>query len=276
MKNRWYKDPLVMFFAVGLVLFFSAGGIGDDERLSIEVRSQDIDRLAQQWSLQMRREPSTRELDGLVDQYLKEEIYYREALHLGLDRDDTIVRRRMLQKLTFLTEDLAVSDAPTGDTLKQYHQANSEQYKQPKRYSFQHRYFSTDRRDNAEQIAAQAVTEKGLLGDPFMLQRQYAQRSEREIGDLFGREFATALAALKPDQQWQGPLRSAYGWHVIQLSDTTPSRVIQFDEIQERVLADWQQTQRQTANEEYYRSLRERYQVQMPEPAATATQASAP
>ena len=221
MKNRWYKDPLVMFFAVGLVLFFIAGGIGDDERLSIEVRSQDIDRLAQQWSLQMRREPSTRELDGLVDQYLKEEIYYREALHLGLDRDDTIVRRRMLQKLTFLTEDLAVSDAPTGDTLKQYHQANSEQYKQPKRYSFQHRYFSTDRRDNAEQIAAQAVTEKSLLGDPFMLQRQYAQRSEREIGDLFGREFATALAALKPDQQWQGPLRSAYGWHAVSYTHLT-------------------------------------------------------
>ena len=122
MHNRWYKDPLVMFFAVGLVLFFIAGGIGDDERLNIEVRSQDIDRLAQQWSLQMRREPSTRELDGLVDQYLKEEIYYREALHLGLDRDDTIVRRRMLQKLTFLTEDLAVSDAPVSYTHLRAHE----------------------------------------------------------------------------------------------------------------------------------------------------------
>ena len=103
-----------------------------------------------------------------------------------------------------------------------------------------------------------------------MLQKQYAQRSEREVGDLFGREFAAALANLSAKQKWQGPLRSAYGWHVVQLSRVTPSRLLEFTEVQDRVLADWQQAQRQTANEEYYRSLRDRYHVQMPAPAATA------
>lgn len=276
MSNRWYKDPLVVFFTAGLLLFIIAGGVGDDEQSNIEVRSQDVERLAQQWSQQMRREPSARELDGIVDQYVKEEIYYREALRLGLDNNDTIVRRRMLQKLTFLTEDLAVSDTPSPDLLEQYHRDNSENYRQPKRYSFQHRYFSSDRRDNAEQVAKQALTDEDLIGDPFMLQKQYAQRSAREIGDLFGRDFAVALAALTPEQQWQGPLRSAYGWHVVQLSNVTDDRIIPFDEVRDRVLADWQQDQRQAANKEYERSLRKRYQVQMPTPAATEPPVNAP
>lgn len=276
MSSRWYKDPLAAFFAAGLVLFIIAGGVGDDEQSNIEVRSQDVERLTQQWSQQMRRQPSDRELDGIVDQYLKEEIYYREALRLGLDKNDTIVRRRMLQKLTFLTEDLAVSDTPARDVLEQYHSDNRKNYRKPKRYSFQHRYFSTDRRDNAEQLAQQALTDQSLIGDPFMLQKQYAQRSIREIGDLFGREFAAGLAALAPAQEWQGPLRSAYGWHVVQLSNATDSRIIPFDEVRDRVLADWQQAQRQAANAEYYRSLRERYQVQMPAPAATEPLLSTP
>ena len=270
MTARWYRDPLVAFCALGLLLFIIAGGIGDDEQSNIDVRAQDITRLAQQWSLQMRREPSAGELDGLVDQYIKEEIYYREALRLGLDKDDTIVRRRMLQKLTFLTEDLAVSGAPERAVLENYHQQNSANYTQPERYSFQHRYFSTDRRTDAEQVAKRALTDTDLIGDPFMLQKQYAQRSEREVGDLFGREFAAALTTLSADELWQGPLRSAYGWHVVQLSRVTPSRLLQFAEVQDRVLADWQQAQRQAANAEYYRSLRDRYRVQLP---ATATAA---
>ena len=270
MTARWYRDPLVTFGVVGMLLFIIAGGIGGDGQSNIDVRTQDIERLAQQWSLQMRRDPSAAELDGLLDQYIKEEIYYREALRLGLDRDDTIVRRRMLQKLTFLTEDLAVSDMPERTTLEQYHQQNSDNYSLPKRYSFQHRYFSSDRRGDAKQVAEQALTDEDLIDDPFMLQKQYAQRSEREVGDLFGREFAAALATLSAKQKWQGPLRSAYGWHVVQLSRVTPSRMLEFTEVQDRVLADWQQAQRQAANEEYYRSLRDRYHVQMPAPAATA------
>ena len=109
-------------------------------------------------------------------------------------------------KLTFLTEDLAVSDTPAREVLEQYHSDNSESIDN-RRYSFQHRYFSTDRRDNAEQLAQQALTDQGLIGDPFMLQKQYAQRS-KEIGDLLGREFAAGLT--RTSQAWQGPLHSTW------------------------------------------------------------------
>ena len=103
-----------------------------------------------------------------------------------------------------------------------------------------------------------------------MLQKQYAQRSQREIGDLFGREFAAGVANLQADEQWQGPLRSAYGWHVVRVTKVLPSRMLTFDEVQDRVLADWQQTQRKLANADYYRSLNDRYDVRLPEPAEPA------
>ncbi|MEC9134486.1 MAG: peptidylprolyl isomerase, partial [Pseudomonadota bacterium] len=258
MRTRWYRDPLVAFLVLGALLFVIVGDLDEDAQSTIDVRSQDVARLAQQWAMQMQREPNARELQGLLDQYIKEEIYYREALRLGLDENDTIVRRRMVQKLTFLTEDLAVSDVPDQTVLKQFHLDNSDNYTEPKRYSFQHRYFSADRREDAEQIAERAITDTAIAGDPFMLQKQYAQRSQREIGDLFGREFAAGVANLQADEQWQGPLRSAYGWHVVRVTQVLPSRMLTFDEVQDRVLADWQQTQRKLANADYYRSLSDR------------------
>lgn len=270
MRTRWYRDPLVAFLVLGALLFVIVGDLDEDEQSTIEVRSQDVARLAQQWAMQMQREPNARELQGLLDQYIKEEIYYREALRLGLDENDTIVRRRMVQKLTFLTEDLAVSDVPDKEVLKRFHLDNSDNYTEPKRYSFQHRYFSADRRDDAEQIAERAITYTAIADDPFMLQKQYAQRSQREIGDLFGREFAAGVANLQADEQWQGPLRSAYGWHVVLVTKVLPSRMLTFDEVQDRVLADWQQTQRKLANADYYRSLNDRYDVRLPEPAEPA------
>ena len=270
MRTRWYRDPLVAFLVLGALLFVIVGDLDEDAQSTIDVRSQDVARLAQQWAMQMQREPNARELQGLLDQYIKEEIYYREALRLGLDENDTIVRRRMVQKLTFLTEDLAVSDVPDQTVLKRFHLDNNDNYIEPKRYSFQHRYFSADRRDDAEQIAERAITDAAIAGDPFMLQKQYAQRSQREIGDLFGREFAAGVANLQADEQWQGPLRSAYGWHVVRVTKVLPSRMLTFDEVQDRVLADWQQTQRKLANADYYRSLSDRYNVRMPEPTEPA------
>lgn len=268
MQARWYRDPLVAFLIIGGLLFVIAGGTGADDQSTIQIRNQDIDRLTQQWAMQMQRQPTPRELQGLLDQHIKEEIYYREALRLGLDVNDTIVRRRMVQKLTFLTEDLAVSAMPEPTTLQQFHLDNSSAYKEPQRYSFQHRYFSSDRRADAQAVAQRAVTDPNLAGDPFMLQKQYAQRSEREVGDLFGREFARALSALTAAEQWQGPLQSAYGWHAVRLTKVTPSRTLSFDEVRDRVLADWQQARRKDANAKYYQALNERYEVQLPEPQA--------
>ena len=172
----------------------------------------------------------------------------------------------MAQKLTFLTEDLAVSDAPDQAVLEQFHIDNRDNYTEPQRFSFQHRYFSADRRDDAQQVAERALTDAALAGDPFMLQKQYAQRSQREVGDLFGREFAAVSRLLLPTNNGRDHfVRLMAG--MVRLTKVLPSRMLNFNEVQNRVLADWQQAQRKQANADYYRALSERYDVRLPGPA---------
>ena len=271
MIRRLIRDPLVSFLFAGTLLFFITDWFsGDDEAYQIQVTANEVQRLTDQWSLQMRRPPNKQELDGLISAFVKEEIYYREALMLNLDANDTIVRRRLVQKLTFLTEDIATSEPPTTEGLQSFYTAQIDKYMEPAKFSFAHRYFSTDRRDNSQDIALQALTDTSLKGDPFMLQREYAQRSQRDVGNLFGRDFAEKLAKLPTSDAWQGPLKSAYGWHVVKLLNITPARVQPFNEVAEKVKVDWQQAQRKVANETYFTNLKAKYSVTYPEESAAS------
>ena len=270
---NWLKDPLVTFLIAGAAIFVLAGLFSAEEiSYDVEVRDADIKRLYDQWSMQMRRPPTDQELAGLVDQFVKEEIYYRESQRLGLDANDTIVRRRMVQKLTFLTEDIATATPMEESALREYFDENLEDYRVPERFSFSHRYFSSDRRDDAKADATSALTSDDA-GDPFMLQKEYNGRSEREIGDLFGRNFAAALSELTPSEQQQGPVESAYGWHTIVLRSSQASFIPAFEDIAERIAVDAQQAARREANEAYYEDLKARYSISFPEPASAAESA---
>ena len=263
------KDPLFFFLIAGAALFVVAQ-LGEPEEISydIDISEAEIQRLGDQWVMQMRRQPTDQEMRGLVEQLVKEEIYYREARRLNLDVDDTIVRRRMVQKLTFLTEDIATAAPFDEPSLRAYYDEHIDRYRLPDRVSFRHRYFSSDRRDDAEGDATAALADADNLGDPFMLQKSYALRSEREIGDLFGRDFAAALAQLGPAQEWQGPVRSAYGWHAVLVTAVEKARAQPFADVSERVLVDAQQSTREAANQAYYEDLKSRYIVSFPSVAA--------
>ena len=263
---NWLRDPLVFFLLAGAGLFVIADWFGEDEiSYAIELSPQALQRLSDQWNMQMRRPPSSEELNGLVEQHIKEEIYYREAQRLDLETNDTIVRRRMVQKLTFLTEDIATATAPTETELLQYYETHRETYMRPKRVSFKHRYFSKDRRQDAQADAVRAVKKADLVGDPFMLQREYALRSAREIRDLFGQEFSDKLMTLTKSANWQGPIKSAYGWHPVLISSIQEEAIESFEQVRERVKVDLQQTARETANQRYYAQLREKYRVIYPD-----------
>ncbi len=265
----WIKDPLWFFLLAGAAIFAAAQWLAqDDIPYDITVSAADTQRLQDQWQLQMRRQPTPQELSGLVEQFVKEEIYYREAQRLGLDANDTIVRRRMVQKLTFLTEDIATAAPLDADALSRFYEDNRDNYRLPERFTFRHRYFSVDRRSNARADAEAALTNPAERGDPFMLQKSYAQRSVREIGDLFGREFATSLSRLTPEDTWQGPIRSAYGWHAVLLSDRIPAQLQPFEQVRERVAADQQQATRTAANAAYYAALKRRYRIAYPTDAS--------
>ncbi len=260
----WLKDPLTGFLIIGAVIFILAGIVSDDEiSYDVEVRDADIKRLHDHWSMQMRRPPTAQELTNLVDQFVKDEIYYREAQRLGLHANDSIVRRRMVQKLTFLTEDIAISTPIEETALRAYFEQHQDNYRVPASFSFSHRFFSPEKREDAEGEAKDALGTNDP-GDPFMLQKQYRDRSEQQIGNHFGREFASALASLEAGDEYQGPIESAYGWHLVKLEKSSPAAVPDFADVAERVAADAQQAARQTANEAYYDELKASYNVSYP------------
>lgn len=272
--RRWWQEPLLWFALTGAAFFWiNAQFNADDSNSRIEIGPLVEQRISDQWQVQMGRQPSSEELQGLVDQWIKEEVYYREALRLGLAANDTIVRRRLVQKLTFLTEDVATAEEPSAAELTAHYEQNLEQYQQPARYSFRHRYFSADRRAEAEvdaTTALQALADAPAqgdatrnLGDPFMLQLAFAERSQRQIADLFGREFGDQLPK-QALQQWTGPIRSAYGWHLVYITAVLDARQQPLEEVRERVAADLTLSKRQSANERYYQDLLSSYDVVRP------------
>ncbi|MCZ6640076.1 MAG: peptidylprolyl isomerase [Gammaproteobacteria bacterium] len=264
---RWPREPLVYFLLAGALLFIFSGIVDPtDEDYRIELTDANLTRMADQWQAQMGRSPSADELKGLTEQWIKEEIFYREAMRLSLDDNDVIIRRRLVQKLTFLTEDMATSVSATSKELQAFYEDNLERYTEPDRYSFSHRYFSSERRENAEADARAALVDEQVQGDPFMLQRSYAERSLREIGDLFGREFAEGIENMAQLQiaERVEPIRSAYGWHVVDLQHYLPSTSREFDEVLNKVANDVQMERRGEANKTFYEDLKQRYVILTP------------
>lgn len=265
--SRAFKDPLWLFLLFGGLLFALAAN-QDDQRV-IRVTEGDVQRIVEQWQQQMRRDPTPAERASLINQFIRNEAYYQEALALKLDAGDTIVKRRLIQKLSFLTEDLAGTATPDESALRAFHAEHQDNYRTPEQFSFSHIYFSADRPvespdQRADVMATKAVEDPTLAGDPFMLQRKYARRSSREIGDLFGQAFAKNLAALPVQESWQGPLRSAFGWHAVQLIDREPATPLGFEQVREKVVIDWKQRQRKTANDAYLENLLATYIIQLP------------
>jgi len=241
------------------------------------VTSDDIEWLGQAWARQWRRPPTEEELRGLIDNHIREEILYREAQEMGLDRDDTIVRRRMVQKIEFLTEDLIDSVEPSEDEVRAHFAENLDVYREAERRTFTHIYFSTDRRGASAEADATAVLEtvRSLeapperapdLGDRFMMQYDYPRRTEAEAAQHMGREFARSLFELEPGE-WQGPIRSGYGIHLVRVYEVYDESVPEFATVQDRVRNDLQRQRRESANEAFYSGLKQRYEIVVEEPA---------
>lgn len=260
-NSRWrvLLDPLIVFILLGGLLFWLTSAL-QEQPDTIVINSGTVERIQAQWQAQMGKQPSAEELDNLLEDSIREEIYYREAKRLGLDAGDTIIRRRLVQKLTFVTEDIADSGAVAEADLRAFFEANLDRYVEPARWSFRHRYFSADRRDDAQSDAQAAINDDSIVGDAFMLQSAYAQRSMSDVANLFGRQFSSALPTLAVGE-WTGPVRSAYGYHAVKVESAQPERQITFAEALERVTTDLKSDRRSQANQDYFDRLRARYEV---------------
>ena len=269
--SQFFREPLPWFLLIGLLIFVvdARWGSLSDEENSIAITEGQVQSLIDQWQQQMGRAPLEQELSALVEDRLREEVLYREALKIGLDQGDTIIRRRLAQKMTFVIEDTLGEAEPTEDELSAYRIENLARYRVPERFTFTHVYYS-DSAGNAQERAEQGLTaiakavDPNTLGDPFMLRSSYAERSSKEIGRLFGEQFATTLPELEAIEQWQGPLESAYGYHIVALDKKTAAFDPSLDEIRDRVQVDYLTTQRQRQNESLYREMRAKYQITVP------------
>ena len=268
--QKFIRDPLFSFIVVGIVLFAldTFSNAGDDDR--IEVSQAQIDQLGELWTAQMGRPPTGTELNGLIDNFIKEEIMVREAQKLGLDADDVIIRRRLMQKLTFLTEDIALLEPPTDADLEKHLADNVDRYRIPPTTTFSHIYFSPDSRANAAADADLARAEMTAdsewrsIGDPFMLRRTYAYVSEVQIKKEFGSAFATAVVDLAPTGEWQGPITSGFGFHLVRVDKKDPGRDVTLTEVRDRVRADFDADRREAANQAFYATLLAQYDVVRP------------
>ena len=279
---RWLRDPLVVFVLLGIGVFALDGWLAGSEtaRPVIEIAPDQVDRLRARWLAQWGREPTEPELQTLVDEALDEEILYREAQRLGLDRDDAIVRRRLAQKLTFLLEDAGDTGPPSETEMEEYYARHADRYRRPGRTTFDHVFLSGDTRtdpagDAAAVLGALRAGDDGnwrRLGDPFMLARSYAERTDLELAGLFGRGFADNVSKL-PAGGWNGPVESTYGMHLVRVTGRTGSRAPGLAEVQDRVVADLREERRRERSLAAYQELRDDYEVRLPATASGAESA---
>jgi peptidyl-prolyl cis-trans isomerase C len=276
--KRWLQEPLLHFLLIGAALFALFYQVADPETVSdnrIVISEQDIDRMITLFERKLQRLPTEQELNGLVEAHIREEVLYREALAMGLDQDDTIVRRRMAQKVEFMFNDLVDAAEPTDEELQQYLDGNPDKFIESARTSFIHVYLSADERGDKVMTDAQQLLvalnskqnpiDSDTAGDPFMFGYTFDAQSDHQISGMFGSDFATSPATLAAGS-WQGPVASGYGLHLVYINDRTEPWRPLLSEIRDSVLYEVLAERRQLANSAFYKTLLERYDVIVEQP----------
>jgi peptidyl-prolyl cis-trans isomerase C len=272
------REPLLHFVLLGTLIFGVRAWRGEDESKGapkdrIEVAAGTIAWLGEGFAKQWHRAPNEAEMRGLVDDHIREEVLYREALAMGLERNDTIVRRRMAQKMEFLSQDITAAVEPDEAALQSYFAENPAFYAKAQRVSFRHVYFSKDRR--GENVSADAVkslealsngSDEELMGDPFLLSHDFENADANEIAATFGDRFTAEVMDMK-EGGWRGPVASSYGLHLVIVSGRAEPQTVAFATARDAVLRDLSEVRRREANLDFVRRLKQRYQITVDETA---------
>jgi hypothetical protein len=276
------REPLLHFLLIGGAIYLLYGAFAEtapeETDKTIVVSAGEVEWMQTSWQKRWNRLPTPDELDGLIQQYIRETVLYREALTMGLNKHDQVIRRRLAQKLEFLAKDLVALTPPTDEELVAYFDAHQDRYQEPALYTFTQVFFNPDKRgdttlDDAEAVKAtltargDAIEDAGALGDDFMLQSYYPEKDPLEIQKLFGSGFTESLMDLTPGQ-WHGPVLSGYGTHLVYVSSIHEPSPPVFAQVRERVVQDWTSERSEELNEQFYANLRGGYTIVIEEPVA--------
>jgi hypothetical protein len=269
------RDPLVQFVVLGLLLFgvvwLSRGGVDPSPVRSVRITAEEIDAQRAFFEAQWRRAPTQGEFEGLVDQLVREKVMAREAVVMGLDTEDPVIRRRLAEKIVTLAESQAALRQPTPEELRAYYAENLEDYLLPPRMTFTHLFFNPDLRGGEtwpDARAAYGEVERGEtdpaeatgMGDRSRLQSHFASYSQAEVRRAFGGPFADSLfAAAEPG--WNRPLASGYGVHVVYVYDLSEAEEPTWEDVEPTVAARWGEEQGVLAVDAMYRTLLDNYDV---------------
>jgi hypothetical protein len=280
MRN-FLKEPLLHFFILGAAIFAAYQLVGKGAAVtpdSIVVTPGKIENLAALFQRTWQRPPAREELDGLIQDYVREEVLYREGMAMGLDQDDTVIRRRIRQKMDFIVEDMTAQADPGDEQLQKYLQQHADQFRVPPQFSFQQIYLNPEKHGNALLQDAEKLlaglqqtpdsSDPATLGDSIMLEPAYQQLALQQVSRLFGEDFATALDGL-PAGSWQGPVQSGYGVHLVKIDERIDGRLPELAEVRASVLREWDNARRSEAGEKFYQSLLQRYSVVIEQPQAS-------
>jgi hypothetical protein len=268
--RKFLTDPLLHFLLLGAALFGFSAWRGDAPEAGgerIVVTAEQIAQLREAAALLHGGPPSAEQLQELIEPTIREEIFYREALALGLDENDDEVRRRLVEKMQYLTQDLADPEPASEAELRAFYTASPERFRIPERVSFEQVFFSPSQRAETverDALAALAELRTGAdmsgFGDRTPLRDRYDDAPREQVGVLFGEQIAETLFTAEVGS-WDGPFASDFGLHLVRLQARERSRVPPFEEIREQVLATFASVRRQQANEAEYRKLRDRYEI---------------
>jgi len=264
--HRFIREPLLHFLVAGAALFLVYNLVSDSEPASddeILVTAGHIEHLTTLFLKTRQRLPTESELTGLIDDFVIEEILYREAKSIGLDQNDTIIRRRLRQKMEFLFDDFSTTE-PTRDDLATFLAENPERFKTEARITFEHIYLQDASRAEAEILLKELLSKDSAPADELffsgLLPPRFESARQSEIAAQLGAAFAERLLALKTGQ-WTGPVESPFGVHLIYIEDVVPGRLPELDEVSDIVKRDWLVEQRAKAERAILQRLRERYTV---------------
>jgi hypothetical protein len=273
------REPLVHFLLLGALIFGAFKFISSEtiEPGKILITQGRIESLEIAFSRTWRRPPTASELEGLIREYVREEVFAREAVALGLDKDDTIIRRRLRQKLEFVSEDVAAHAEPTDEQLRAYLKEHADAFRGDRRFSFRQVYLNpqprgTNLRRDASQLLARlrrsgGQTDIAALGDSLVLENEFKGIAAAEVVKQFGEQFAATLGEMRAGQ-WEGPIESGFGVHLVLMTERTDGSMPALEDVRAAVRREWSNARRLEANEKFYRTLLKRYTVTIELPQA--------